>query len=207
MPAKPSRAAARPEVVAAPGAPPALLRAALRLPRARGHVGGDGQQRGGRRGRGQRCAGFLPESPGRCQRQPGLEQRLGLLPGGLGARGHRGSRRARSAAAAAAATAAPPAGKSDGKIRSQGASETARAGGVDRGAAGTAVWLRGTWARGREGRGAWGRLAHPVVLIQEFSRAPAPSCAPPWFLGTEGWERDAARSLPRVPSGARAYPA
>lgn len=141
--ASPSHAAAGPEVVAAPGALRApLLRAALGLWRARGHVGGDGQQRGGRWGRRRRRrAGFLSESPGRRRRQPGLEQWLRLLPGGLGAGGHGDSGGAGSAAAAAAT---PPAGKSDSEIRSQGASEAARAGGVDRGAAGSAVWLRGT---------------------------------------------------------------
>lgn len=169
--ASPSHAAARAEVLEAPRA--------LRRPssgqhsgcRARGHVGGDGQQRGGRWGRQRRRAGVLPEPPGRRGRQPGLEQRLGLLPGGLGARGHGCCRRAGAAAAAAAA---PSAGKSDSEIRSQGAPEAAGAGGVDRGAAGTAVRLRGTWARVREGGGP----PSPAVPTLQFSRDPAPGRAP-----------------------------
>lgn len=165
--ASPSHAAARPEVVAAAGAlcPPSGPHSDSR---ARGHVGGDGQQRGGRWGRRRRGrAGFLPEPPGRRRRQPGLQQQL--LPGGLGARGHGGGGWAGSAAtAAAAAAASPPAGKSDSEIRSQGASQAAGAGGVDRGAAGTAVRLRGTYLGiAPAGSGP----PSPAVPTREFSRA------------------------------------
>lgn len=103
----------------APPAPPLGRSGPHSSSGARGHVGGDGQQRGGRWGRRRRWrAGFLPEPPGRSRsrRQPGLERRLRSLPGGLGARRHGGGCWAGSAAAAA-----PPAGKSDGEIRSQGA--------------------------------------------------------------------------------------
>lgn len=154
---------------------PPLLPAALGSG-ARGHVVGDGQQRGSRWGWWGRRAGFLPEPPGRRGRQPGLQQRRGLLPGGLGARGPRG----RAGSAAAAAAAAPPAGKSDSEIRSQGAPEAAGAGGVDRGAAGTAVRLRGTWTPGLEGGG----LPLPMCPPRN---SPGPGAHGPGSPRTQRW--------------------
>lgn len=108
---------------------------AFRLGGSRGgaeHVGGDrGQRGGGSSGRRRREPRFLPEPPRRRRQRRLLRQ---LLPGGLGVgSGGRG----------AGPAAAPPAGESDGEIRSEGAAEAAGAGGVDRGAAGAALRLRG----------------------------------------------------------------
>ncbi|KAK1337942.1 hypothetical protein QTO34_001045 [Cnephaeus nilssonii] len=100
---------------------------------------------------------------------------------------------AAAATAAAAAAAAPPAGKSDGEIRSQGASEAAGAGGVDRGAAGTAVRLRGTWTRGLEGGGLPLPMAHPGIRQGRARTVLAPRDPAPG--------PGAARSPSRVPSG------
>ena len=65
------------------------------------------------------------------------------------------------------------------------------------------VQLYGCEVPGR-GAGRVGGLAGPAAQTQEFSRALAPRRAPPWLLGTQGWERGAACSLSRVPSGAGA---